>query len=532
MTVSRTHNSRHPALWGDPDAALPADTADGVAQLLADRFPRADLTPEPPADWHDVAVSPPIAPLPDALGEICATDQAARVLHATGRSFSDLVQARRGVFGRVPDVVATPRNAAEVNAVLDWCQGERLACIPFGGGTSVVGGVNPPADPRGVVTLQTRAMDRVLAVDPVSRAAHIEAGATGPRLEEQLRPHGLTLRFFPQSFEYSTLGGWIATRAGGHYATRLTHIDDLVEAVTAVTPTGLWASVRLPASGAGPSPDRLLLGSEGTLGVITDAWVRLQQRPTHRATRSVAFPSFAVGAAAVRDIVQAGFEPAGCRLLDPTEAALNGAGNGAAAILMLSFESATESVESSLQVALGLCRDAGGHPVPAGETEDPAGKWRGAFMRAPYLRDVLLSLGMVVETFETATTWDRFDNLVGAVLDAALQAATEVCGDAIVTCRITHAYADGAAPYFTVIAPGRRGSEVEQWRSIKQAASEAVVAAGGTITHHHAVGRDHRPWYDGQRPAPFARALAAAKDALDPAGILNPGVLLDVGGSA
>ena len=517
-------DDRDPALWGSAGAALPADEIEALRRLLAGRFPTADLSYRPPT--APAAVDAPSVAPPDALAPLCAVDQPTRLLHATGRSYTDLVRARRGNFGRVPDVVAVPRTAEDVVAILEWCAAVGGACIPFGGGTSVVGGVNAPADQDHVVTLQTRALSRVLEVDGRSRAARIQAGATGPVLEQQLRRHGTTLRFYPQSFEYSTLGGWIATRASGHYATRLTSIDDLVESVTAITPAGTWASARLPASGAGPSPDRLLLGSEGALGVVTEAWVRLQQRPEHRAGASVAFPTFAAGAEAVRLIVQAGLDPASCRVLDPAEAALNGAGAGDAAVLVLAFESAFVPVDAALAAAIELCRSAGGTPARSGGT-DPAQQWRTAFVRAPYLRDALIGLGMVVETFETATTWERLDALVDDITAATQQAIDEVCGDGIVTCRITHAYPDGAAPYFTVVAPGSRGAEDAQWASIKAAASEAIARAGATITHHHAIGRDHRPWYDRQRPGVFAAALQAVKTTTDPAGILNPGVLVD-----
>ena len=519
-------DGRHPSRWGDPTRALDADEIDAVAQLLRARFPHADLTWEPGRGWRDLTVAPARVTPPAAVAALFDDSPASRLLHATGRSYTDLVRARRGDFGTPPDLVATPGDEGDVAAVLDWAAEVGAICIPFGGGTSVVGGVNAPAGDRPVVALQTRRMDRVLEVDATSRAALIQGGATGPGLEAQLKPHGLTLRFYPQSFEYSTLGGWIATRAGGHYATRLTHIDDLVESVTAITPAGRWSSARLPASGAGPSPDRLLLGSEGTLGVITQAWVRLQQRPEHRAGTAVLFDSFAAGAAAVRVLAQSGLDPAGCRLLDSVEAALNGAGDGTAAVLVLSFESAWRPVGDDLTAALQLCRDAGGRPQPPAEQGGAADQWRGSFLRAPYLRDALIGLGLVVETFETATTWDRFDATHDAVMRATIDAVTEVCGDGMVTCRITHAYPDGAAPYFTVIAPGRRGSEPAQWAAIKQAASEALVTAGATITHHHAVGRDHRPFYDRQRPDLFAASLAAVKRQLDPAGILNPGALL------
>ena len=516
-------DDRHRALWGSADAALDQDALDGVRALLADRFPGAELhyeAPAPPPDPPAPCLDPPAT-----LARLCSTTAPARLLHATGRSFTDLVRARRGTFGRVPDVVAFPETAADVGAILEWCAQAGASCIPFGGGTSVVGGVNAPEDSRGVVTLQTRRMDRVVEVDEYSRAAHIQAGATGPVLEEQLRASGLTLRFYPQSYEYSTLGGWIATRASGHYATRLTSIDDVVESITAMTPAGMWSSARVPASGAGPSPDRLLLGSEGTLGVVTDAWVRLQPSPVHRAGESLRFPTFEAGCGAVRTIVQAGLDPAGCRLLDPLEAALAGAGTGHEAVLVLAFESAFEPVDAALAAAVALARDAGGVPAPA-RSGDPARQWRSAFVQAPYLRDALIGLGMVVETFETAVTWGRLDDLVTRVSAATASAVGDVCGDGVVSCRITHAYPDGAAPYFTVIAPGLRGAQDRQWAQIKAAASEALTAAGGTITHHHAVGRDHRPWYDAQRPDVFAQALAGAKAAVDPDGILNPGVLL------
>jgi alkyldihydroxyacetonephosphate synthase len=372
-----------------------------------------------------------------------------------------------------------------------------------------------------VVTIDLRSMSEVLEIDVASRAARIQAGATGPRLEAQLKPHGLTLRHYPQSFEYSTLGGWIATRAGGHFATLYTHIDDLVESIRAITPRGDWASRRLPGSGAGPSPDRMLIGSEGILGVITEAWVRVQERPSHKISAGVRFPSFEQGAAAVRGLAQSGLYPSNCRLLDPGEAALTGAAPEGNALLVLGFESADHDVEGPMARAEEICREHGGEVRRRGGGE---GAWRDAFLSAPYLRDSLIAGGVFTETYESAITWDRFDAFVAEVR-ARIESAVDRPGR--VTCRLTHVYPDGAAPYFTVLAPARRGAELEQWDEVKAAASEAVAAAGGTITHHHAVGRDHRPWYDGQRPEPFAEALRAAKAAVDPAGILNPGVLID-----
>ena len=440
------------------------------------------------------------------------------------------MRAFRGRFDHAPDVVAYPRDAADVEALLEWCADRGAAAIPYGGGTSVVGGVEAAVGDgyAGAVTIDLGRLDRVLEVDTVSRAALIQAGASGPVLEDQLRGHGLTLRHFPQSFQLSTLGGWIATRAGGHFATLYTHIDDLVESITAVTPAGTIETRRLPGSGAGPSPDRLLLGSEGILGVITEAWVRVQDRPTHKASAAVTFADFAAGAEGVRALSQSGLNPANCRLLDPGEAALTGA-SADGALLVLGFESAHHPVEPWMDAALELAADHGGSVSGrrGGGGQDSVGTWRDVFLRAPYLRDTFVACGVISETFETAVTWDGFAELHASVIAATEEALRAMCGGGKVTCRFTHVYPDGPAPYFTVLAPARRGSELEQWDAIKAAASEAVIAAGGTITHHHAVGRDHRPWYDRQRPPAFAGALRAAKAALDPAAVLNPGVLID-----
>jgi alkyldihydroxyacetonephosphate synthase len=404
-----------------------------------------------------------------------------------------------------------------------------VAVVPFGGGTSVVGGVEPAVGDgfAGVASLDLEALAGVAEVDPVSRAALVLAGTTGPALEAGLKAHDLTLRFYPQSFERSTVGGWLATRAAGHFSTRATHVDDLVESIRMVTPAGLWASRRLPGSGAGPSPDRLALGSEGILGVVTQAWLRVRPRPARRAAATVAFATFDAGVAAVRGLLHAGIEPATCRLVDATEAALTGTLATGEAPLVLGFESAGLPVDAELAAALEVCADAGGRALDAGAGGDAGASWRASFVRAPYLRERLVLLGVLAETFETAVTWERLDGLVAGVREATAAALAAACGAGTVTCRLTHVYPDGAAPYFTVLAPARRGAELRQWAEVKAAAAEAVLAAGGTITHHHAVGRDHRPWYDRQRPEPFAAALRAAKAAVDPAGVLNPGVLLD-----
>jgi alkyldihydroxyacetonephosphate synthase len=509
--------------WGYEDQQPPHEQVEEAAAGIRAHLGFAAGEVERPVPLEEVELPAPRVEPPEALGEICRSDTYERALHAYGRSYRDIVRAFRGGFDHPPDVVAHPRDEPELEAVLDWCAAAGAAAIPFGGGTSVVGGVEPAFDGP-AVTIDLKALDRVLEVDPLSRAARIQAGATGPGLEEQLKAHGFTLRHFPQSFELSTLGGWIATRAGGHFATLYTHIDDLVESVRAITPSGEWESRRLPGSGAGPSPDRMLIGSEGILGVITEAWMRVQAKPEQRATAGVTFGSFEQGAAAVRELSQAGLYPSNCRLLDPGEAAVTAADPEGRALLVLGFESADHPLDPWLERALECCADHGGEVQRRGEG---TGAWRAAFLQAPYLRDTMVAAGILSETFETSITWDRFEEFVTGVRERAGAALREVYGQGTLTCRLTHVYPDGVAPYFTLLAPARRGSELEQWNEVKAAASEAVLDAGGTITHHHAVGRDHRPWYDRQRPGPFADALRAAKSAVDPDGLLNPGVLID-----
>jgi alkyldihydroxyacetonephosphate synthase len=524
--------------WGfedqQPAAADLPDAVEGIREHLGFEPAEAEL----PVALDTIELPEPRLKPPRALEEICSSALYERASHAQGKGYRDVVRAFRGRIEHPPDVVARPRDEAEVEAVLAWCNDAGAAAIPYGGGTSVVGGVEPRVGDSyaGSVSIDLQALDRVVEVDPVSRAARIQAGALGPVLEDQLRPHGLTLRHFPQSFELSTLGGWIATRAGGHFATRLTHIDDMVESVRAITPTGEWESRRLPGSGAGPSPDRMMLGSEGVLGVITEAWVRLQARPRWRASASVRFERFADAMEAVRALSQSGLEPSNCRLIDAGEAAVTGAATDGRSLLVLGFESADHPLEPWMGRAMELCADHAGDcpdgarhtgPGDEGKRDSGAGAWRSAFIAAPYLRDTMVIAGVFTETFETAITWDRAEAFVEDVRESAQAALREIAGAGTVTCRFTHVYPDGPAPYFTMLAPAVRGGELEQWDEVKSAASDAVIAAGGTITHHHAVGRDHRPWYDRQRPEAFARALRAAKAELDPQGILNPGVLID-----
>ncbi|WP_026402386.1 FAD-binding oxidoreductase [Actinomadura rifamycini] len=518
--------------WGNVADAVTGREAEALTGRVATLLPDADLTEHRPPAIGDLGVPRPRVRAPRALEHLASGAPADRAAHSHGQAFRDVVRCLLGRLDRFVDLVVRPRTEQDVADVLDWAAGAGIAVIPFGGGTSVVGGVEPRDldDRPGVVSLDLTGLDRVLEVDRTSRAARVQAGILGPALEGALRPDGLTLRHFPQSFEFSTLGGWLATRAGGHFATVYTHIDDLVESMRVVTPAGTGESLRLPGSGAGPSPDRMFLGSEGALGVITEAWMRLRERPRWRTGAAVEFDDHDAAVAATRVIAQSGLFPANCRLLDPAEAFLNAGSRAPGGVLVLAFESADHPVDAPMERAAEICRDHGGRiPDGAARGAGPgtAERWRSAFLRMPYQRDALAARSMIVETFETACTWDRFDALRDAVRTAAERALASVAATGVVTCRFTHVYPDGPAPYFGVYASGARGRTVEQWDEVKAAVSDAIAAHGGTITHHHAVGRDHRPWYDRQRPEPFALALRAAKAALDPAGVLNPGVLLD-----
>ena len=525
--------------WGNTDREPTRADYEAMGRRIYERYGVSAARPTPPTGADLNLRRPRILPHP-LVAEFCTTDNHDRAAHNYGRSFRDRIRGFSCDFPNPPDVIAYPRSEAELTTVLDWCSGSRIVAIPYGGGSTVVAGVEPP-EADAVVTIDLTKLDQVLEVDDTSRAARIQGGVLGPALEAQLRPHGYTLRHFPQSFEFSSLGGWIATRSGGHYATNHTHIDDFVESVRMVTPSGVWESRRLPGSGAGPSPDRVVIGSEGILGVITEAWMRVQARPRFRASAGVVFDGTAGASEGARLIAQAKQWPANLRMLDPAEAEDFAGLDGKQALLIIGFESAEVPQGENIRQAVAIARDAGGFieeeaivVADAAESsgasagrQGAVGSWRSSFINAPYERNATIGFGIVAETLETSITWERWPAMDEMVRSALLDALQHTCGGGRVSCRFTHVYPDGPAPYYTFEGLGKVGGELEAHAAIKQAASEAVMAAGGTITHHHAVGRTHRPWYDKQRPEPFAEVLRAVKRTLDPNGILNPGVLID-----
>lgn len=549
-----------------PDYETRREFADRLERELG--FPEREIR-EPPTlgacTVPESTLSPP-ADLEDVLG----ADRESRLRHTYGKSYPDLLRGFEGAFGPAPDLVARPRDEDDVAAILDWASEESVAVVPFGGGTSVVGGVEPDLTGRGaldfeharerstgeysgVVSMSMDNFDSVLEVDSHSRRAKVQAGMYGPALNDALAEEGLQLRHYPQSYEFSTVGGWIATRAGGHFATVYTHIDDFVQSVRAVTPAGALETRDVPASGAGPDPNRFLLGSEGAFGVITEAWLDVQPRPPYRASASVHFEDFWDGVEAVRELVQARLYPANCRLLDPMEVLINEVTDDGSSVLVLGFESLDHPVDEDLDRALDICSRHDGHcpdgpryETPAdsddghgsdaadardaadeADESDAAGEWRNSFFEGPYLFNQLVSMGVIVDTFETAVTWDRFPDLHAALKREVVSAMGEACGMGVLSCRFTHAYPSGPAPYYTLLAPAERGRELEQWQHIKSTASDVLMEYGATITHHHAVGRVHRDWYEREAPDAYLSALRSMKRTLDPEGIMNPGALLE-----
>lgn len=529
--------------WGHASKFPPVEERNTLAEQLGMMLGFTGLQAQEPPTLEALDMPASRLSLPDHLASFCTTEKAERARHSYGRSYPDILRGFRGQYPSPPDVVAYPTEESQIEALMEWCSQQGVRLIPFGGGTSVVGGVESRRSrpDQSIVSLDLTKMDRVLSVNETNQTAVIQAGAKGPVLEEQLATQGLTLRHFPQSFEFSTLGGWVATRAGGHFATLYTHIDDLVSSVRMLTPAGVWETRTLPASGAGPDPNRWVLGSEGALGIITEAEVRVRPRPRWRAKANVHFQDWNQAVDAVRAIAQSGLYPANCRLLDSREAMLHSVAFDNTHVLLLGFESAHFQVQPWLEKAVEIAKSFDGtlpEPPKHTDAEEKSAKarnsqdgaaaqaWRQSFLYAPYLFNTLVSLGVLVDTFETACTWSQFPALHNAVIQRVRGVLKEQCGSGFLSCRFTHVYPDGPAPYYTFLGPAKAGQEIEQWLAIKTAANEVLAEFGATATHHHAVGRYHRPWYAKEVPELQLASLRATKQIVDPAGILNPGVLL------
>lgn len=509
-----------------------------------------------PASGLDAVVLPPVRLTADALAALARIvvadqlrqDTMTRILHARGRSYPDLLHLRAGDLSTAPDAVVYPKTTAEVTALLKWAEVHDVAIIPFGGGTSVVGGVSAQQGRHhAVVSLDLTTMDAVLNIDPVSELARIQAGITGPALETALAARGLTLGHFPQSFEYSTLGGWIAHRGAGQQSNGYGRAEDWLHSALLVTPRGLIHTEDAPASAAGPRLKDLILGSEGLFGVITEATVRIHKQPAEQHVSSFLFHSFSEGLGAIRLALQSGIEASMLRLSDTEETrffrafrkaghpphvadwltgkylAARGLATQSCALIGL-FEG-SEGRRSRQRFA-ALARQCGGVDVGQG----PARSWLSGRYHSPYLRDPMLDHGVGVDTLETATSWSNLERLYGAVSTALSEAmranAPREGAHGIVMCHLSHSYHDGASLYFTFIFPRTLENELAQWQAIKTAASRAIVSHGGTISHHHGIGEDHRDYMVDEKGPLGIEILRAVKTALDPHGILNPGKLI------
>ncbi len=525
--------------WGYQDYPMPDAPVQKLLNFLKFGFGIKEFDKVEPITEEKLNLPEIKFSIPENLKSYCSDEKLHRAGHSYGKSFRDVWRGMNGIFPNPPDYIAYPKSEEQITELFDFASKNNIALIPYGGGSSVTGGVEPILDGKynGVITIDMYHFNKVLEVDKISRCARIQAGVYGLDLESQLKPHGLTLRHFPQSFEFSTLGGWIAGRAGGHYATLYTHIDEFVQSIRMVTPAGTINSRRLPGSGAGPSEERFYSGSEGIMGIITEAWMRLQEIPVYKASATIFFKSFEKGAEACRKLSQSGLNPSNARLINALEAFSNGVGDGVHAVLILGFESPQFPVDRQLDFALQICEANGGkisekkikstrdeEETEASKTE--AEEWKQSFIRAPYLRDSLMMYGLIVETFETAITWDKFNSFHQTIEKTFNDALEHLKIKGFITCRFTHLYTDGPAPYYTVVAKGSNSKQLEEWEYIKHVVSQAIIDNGRTTTHHHAVGRDHQPYYEQQASPVFQHILRNAKKAVDPQWILNPGVLV------
>jgi alkyldihydroxyacetonephosphate synthase len=529
---------QHPTMkwnaWGDPAAAKPL--SEGIKALLTQALGvTASEQPEPEPDKVQLRPSALPSADRDALAAIvgpdnCAVDDHARLLRAGGKSTPDLLRRNGTGTQDAPDAVLTPGSDDEIAEVLRYCSEHGIAVVPFGGGTSVVGGVDPiRGEFTAAITLDLRRFDQLYALDEVSGLAELGAGVTGPEAERLLGERGFSLGHFPQSFQFATIGGFAATRSSGQDSAGYGRFNDMIRGLTAVTPAGVLDLGRAPASAAGPDLREIVVGSEGVFGIITRVRLRVHPVPETSRYEAWSFPDFATGAAALRAVTQTGTGATVVRLSDEAETGVNLATTehigeqqitgGCLAITV--FEGSVAHAESRHAETRAVLTAHGGTSLG----EQPARAWEAGRFNAPYLRDALLAGGALCETLETATNWSNLATLKAAVTEALTTALAETGTPALVMCHISHVYPTGASLYFTVVA-GQRGNPLTQWHAAKVAASDAIMRTGGTITHHHAVGADHRPWMSEEVGDLGVQVLRAVKASLDPAGILNPGKLI------
>ncbi len=532
VTLYRMSDTMHWCRWGHPKHSVPlSPTARGLVEAAF-----GPVEDSPAVALADVRLPEPTLPgavleaFRGALGDPhVRTDAESRVLHTRGKSTPDLLRIRSGDATDAPDAVLRPADHDEVVAVTALCHEHRVALVPFGGGTSVVGGLAARRDGfTGVVAVDLGRLDRLVSVDAESGTAVLEAGLLGPQAEALLAEHELTLGHFPQSFEYATIGGFAATRSSGQSSAGYGRFDAMVVGMRVATPLGTVELGSAPATSAGPDLRELVLGSEGAFGVITSCRVRVRRRPAVRVHDGWRFGSFAAGADAMRHLVQSGARVTVLRLSDEAETSVNladpdgvGGGKVEGCLLIVGHEGQQTDIDTSRALVAARFAGLGGEPLGEG----PGHAWADGRFHAPYLRDSLLDSGVLVETLETATFWSNVHHVYAQVKGALEHALIEQGTPPIVLCHISHLYEAGASLYFTVAAK-RLDDPLTQWAAAKAAASDAIVAAGATITHHHAVGRDHKPWFAQEIGPVGVEILRAVKHRIDPHGVLNPGVLI------
>jgi len=518
--------------WGYEGEGIPAERVERWRRAVE---PWLRISPEdyqPPVALESLSIPPPRMALeiPGFRGSIRATPYE-RALHAAGRSFGDLVRLRTGRDLRFPDAVVYPEGEDDLLRLLEAAERRSIALIPYGGGTSVVGGVEPEVPPgwNGVVSVDLSRMNRIRFLDPVGCRVRVEAGIRGPDLEDALRREGMAFRLYPQSFQMSTLGGWIAARAAGHFSTGWGRMENRVESLRLVSPRGVLETREVPASAAGPDLRAWLIGSEGAFGFITEAVVRAVRPPVAKRSAGFRFPTFSAGLEAMRGILQAGLAPAVLRLLDEYEVAASAALTGRplepGALLHLSMEigdpEEAHRVEAEWRSARRWIERAGGVPAP-----EAVAAWKQAYFEQPYWRDVMLDFGLLLDTVETAVPWPRAEETVRTVRERLLAAIERWSPVGGVMARVTHGYPDGCALYFTFFARPPREALWEAWRDLQGTALRAFLECGGTVTHHHGTGRDFRAFLVAEHGPLAMEVLRRVKQALDPAGVMNPGVLV------
>jgi alkyldihydroxyacetonephosphate synthase len=519
--------------WGSPEAAT--ELSEPIRALLSQVLGvSGDAVAAPAAT--EVELSPvrltdgDLEELRGIVAAVSAID-GDRLTRSGGKSTLDLLR-RKTHTQDAPDCVVEPATEDEISALLRWCADSRVAVVPFGGGTSVVGGVDPEAGAmRAVISLDLRRFDQLVSIDTISGEAVLGAGVTGPQAEQLLSAHGFSLGHFPQSFQFATIGGFAATRSSGQASAGYGRFDDMVTGLRVVTPTGILDLGGAPKSAAGPDLRQLFLGSEGTLGVITSVSLRVHRIAPVTLYDAWHFTDFDSGAAALRAVAQTGGGPTVMRLSDEAETGVNLTspdkigGNtettSGGCLAITTFEGTDAVARARKELTGALMIAAGGTSL--GDARAQA--WEHGRFNAPYLRDALLAIGVGCETLETATTWSNLTDLKVAVTAALTEAIARSGSPALVLCHISHTYPTGASLYFTVVYRCG-GDPIAEWSAVKATVSQAIVDCGGTITHHHAVGSDHRPWLSAEIGDVGSEVLRAVKSALDPAGVLNPGKLI------